>query len=117
NVRDVGVGIEELLDLARVDVFAATNNHVLDSSRDTVVSVRGVHRQVAGAQPAVGCNRGPCLQLFLVVSLHHAVAAYDELAGFAGCYDIGSTRLDDSHVQAGKDPADGAHAMLQAVRG
>jgi hypothetical protein len=34
SVEDVGVGVEELLDLARVDVLAAADDHVLDPAGD-----------------------------------------------------------------------------------
>jgi hypothetical protein len=42
-----GVGVEELLDLARVDVLAAADHHVLDPADDVAVAVLAHLGQVA----------------------------------------------------------------------
>jgi hypothetical protein len=57
HVDDVGVGVEELLDLARVDVLAAADHHVLDPPDDVDVAVVVHHREVAGVHPPVGVDR------------------------------------------------------------
>jgi hypothetical protein len=47
------VGEQELLDLARVDVLATTDDHVLDPADDPHVA-RVIHRrEIAGVHPAV----------------------------------------------------------------
>ena len=38
HLLDFGVGVEELLDLGRVDVLPSPNDHVLDAALDTAVS-------------------------------------------------------------------------------
>jgi MMPL family len=51
DVDDVGVDVEELLDLSRVHVLAAADDHVLDPPHDVEVAVV-VHRgQIAGVHP------------------------------------------------------------------
>ena len=52
GVDDVGVGVEELLDLPRVHVLPAADDHVLDPADDVEVAL-GVHDgEVAGVHPA-----------------------------------------------------------------
>ena len=83
DVLDVGVGVEELLDLPRVDVLAAADDHVLDPPDDVHVAVVGHHREVAGVHPAVGVDGlGRALGV-VPVALHDRVAARAELAGLA----------------------------------
>ena len=55
GVYDAHLGdvVEELFDLARIDVFTATDNHVLDTARDTVETVLVLHTKVTGMQEAV----------------------------------------------------------------
>ena len=50
--QDVRVGVEEFLDLPRVHVLAAADDHVLDPADDIQVAV-GVHDgEIAGVHPA-----------------------------------------------------------------
>ena len=83
HVDDVGVGVEELLDLPRVHVLAAADDHVLDAADDVEVAVGVHHREVAGVHPAVGVDRlGGALGV-VPVAEHHRVAARAELARLA----------------------------------
>ncbi len=49
---DLRVCVEELLDLAREDVLAAADHHVLDAPDDLAVAVLVEHREVAAGDPA-----------------------------------------------------------------
>ena len=74
-----GVGIERGLDLGRIDVLAARDDHVLEAV-DDVEDADLVHvAEVAGVQPAIAQRlRG---QLGLVpVAFHHQRPAHDDLA-------------------------------------
>src|SRR5205085_3053985 len=52
GIADRGMGVQVLLDLARIDVLAAADDHVLDTADDVDVAL-GVHgREVAGVHPA-----------------------------------------------------------------
>jgi hypothetical protein len=67
----LGVAEQELLDLARVDVLAAADHHVLHAADDVAVAL-GVQRgQVAGVHPAVAHRLGGALGV-APVALHHA---------------------------------------------
>src|SRR6185437_4957639 len=51
NILDRRMAVEELLDLARVDVLAAPDHHVLDPADDVQVPGLVHDRQVAGVHP------------------------------------------------------------------
>jgi hypothetical protein len=72
-----------LLDLARVDVLAAADQHVLDPADDVRVALGIDRRQVAGVHPAGGVDRLARARLVLPVAAHDRVAARAELAGGA----------------------------------
>ncbi len=48
---------EELLDLTRINVLAAANDHVLDPAHDVAVSVRIDRREIPGVHPACRIDR------------------------------------------------------------
>ena len=53
HVLDLGVGIEEVLDLLGVDVLAAADDHVLNPPGDAEIAVFIHARHVARMEPAV----------------------------------------------------------------
>src|SRR5699024_11186724 len=80
DVGDVGVGVEELLDLARVNVLPAPDHHVLDPADDVEVAV-GTHLgQITGVHPAVSVDRLGGQVRLLPVPQHHRVPARTELS-------------------------------------
>src|SRR4051795_8372263 len=54
HLRDGGVLVEGLFDLARIDVVATADDHLLLAVDDRVVAVVVLPREIAGAEPAVG---------------------------------------------------------------
>src|SRR5688500_14241845 len=71
--------VQDVLDLARIDVRAAGNDHVLGAvlQRQETVLVEGA--DVAGPQPAIAQSPGRGLRI-LPVARHHRVALDDDLA-------------------------------------
>ena len=63
--------IEELLNLTRVDVLTAADNHILDTAGNAVVAVLIHHTQVTGVQVSVLIDNLGCSLGVLVVTLHH----------------------------------------------
>ncbi len=69
------MGIEELLDLTRIDILAAANNHVFQPPDDVDVAIV-IHRgQIAGMHPAGGVDRFGGRLRIAPVAQHHRVAA------------------------------------------
>ena len=78
------VAQQEVLDLGRVGVEAADDEHVLDAPDDAQVAVGVERAEVAGVQPAVGVDRGRGRLGVVEVAAHHGLAAHDDLARLAG---------------------------------
>ena len=116
HVEHLGVGVEELLDLARVDVLAAADHHVLDAADDVAVALVVDHREVTGVHPAAGVDRFLGLGLVVPVAEHHRVAAGAQLARLAARHDAALV-VDDLHLQVRLDAADGGHAAVDGVVG
>ena len=80
GLRDGRVLVEHLLDLARVHVEPAAQDHVLRAVHDVVVARGIAPGEVAGAEPAVlGDGLGGGLRL-APVALHHVLPADPHLA-------------------------------------
>src|SRR5678815_5117971 len=75
DVQDGGVRVQVFLDLARIHVLAAADNHVLDAAYDVDVTIRVGGRQIAGVHPARLVNRFARRFLVAPVTKHHAVPA------------------------------------------
>ena len=93
--RDVGVGHEDLLDLARVHVEATADDHVLGAVDDVVEAVLVPTGQVAGAEPAVPHHLGRGLGA-VVVALHDVVTADGDLTDAVSAVDRRSSRSSTS---------------------
>src|SRR5207237_7330405 len=100
-------GVAVFLDLARIDVLPAADDHVLDPAGDVDVAL-GVHgRQVAGVYPAGRVHRLGGLAGLVPVAEHHRVAAGAQLAGLAAAHHQAGLRVGDLHLQVPHDLADG----------
>ena len=80
HLADLGMRVEKLLHFARIDVFAAADDHVARAAGDVDASVFAHHAQVAGVQPAVGLDHLRGAFGIAVVALHHRVAAHADFA-------------------------------------
>src|SRR6185503_11567015 len=75
HVEHGGMRVEIFLDLARVHILAAADDHVLDAADDVDVAVLVGGGEVAGVHPAAGVDRVARRLLVAPVADHHAVAA------------------------------------------
>jgi hypothetical protein len=116
HIGDLGVGVEELLDLARVDVLPASDDHVLDAADDLDVAVLAHHRQVAGVHPAPRVDRLRRLLRFVPVAEHHAVAAGAQFARLTARPGHARHRVDDLDLDVRHDAADRAGAAQAYLR-
>ena len=113
HVLHLGVAVQKLFNLARVDVLAATDHHVLDAAYDVHVAL-GVHGgQVAGVHPAAFVNRLAGLGLVAPVAVHDRIAACAELATLAHGHDGTGFGIDDFDFKMRLHPAHGGHAFFQ----
>ncbi len=115
GLGDFGVFEKDLFDVARVDVVAAGNDHVLFAVHDEKIALRVHHGDIAGVQPAVddGLGRGI---LALPVAPHDLGAAHHEFAGLAHRHFPGGiVEIDDARFGVGNRYADAADLALAAV--
>ena len=117
HVVDVRMGVEELLDLAGIDVLAAANDHVLEATGDLVVALVIDGGEVAGVEPAVGVDGVGGGVGHVVVAQHHHAAAGLEFALFAGAHFEVGVGVDQADLHVGQHLAHGGDAALDAVVG
>src|ERR1035438_3586279 len=85
--------IQKLLHLARIHVFAATNDQILRTPRYAKISVRTHRRQVARVQPSVVVNGALRSLQLLIVAFHHQITSRAQFAQIGR-----ATRLNSSHL-------------------
>ena len=101
-----GVLHQRLLDLGRVDVEAAGDDHVLQAVDDEQVALVVEVADVAGVVPAEARGRGGRLRV-LVVAGHHERAAHDDLAALAGRQQRPGLGVHDPHLHQRRGPPGG----------
>ena len=115
HVGDFRVRVDELLDLLRVDVLAAADDHVLQPAGDAVVALGRPKREVAGVKPAVGVDSLSRLFGHFVVPFHDVVAAGDELADLVVAQLFAGFRIDDFVLAFRQVSADACNAVFNRV--
>src|SRR5689334_9951945 len=114
HVLDLGMAIQELLDLARIEVLAATDHHVLDAADDVAIALLVDHGEVAGVHPAGLVEHLGGLFALIPIAEHDAVATGAELATFAARHDL-AVEVDDLDLDMRMNPSDRRHAPLQGI--
>src|SRR5262245_7675173 len=115
DVRNGGVMAHQVFDLLGRDVLAAANYDVFDASGYAHIAVPVHRRLVACAQPAIVVNRRAGGIRVVVITLHHVVAAHDQLTGLVRAESLAGRRIDDPDLHLGQDHADGLGAMFDRV--
>src|SRR6185312_6003283 len=108
------VPVEEFLDLARIDVFTAANDHVLYPPDDVAIALVVKRGEVAGVHPAFPIDRLAGLFLVLPIALHHRIAARAQLSGFTDA-DRQPIRADDLDFDMRLDAANGRDALFERI--
>ncbi len=114
GLLDVGMAQQRVLDLGRVGVEAADDEHVLRPADDAQAPGVVDHAEVAGAQPAVGRQRLRGRLGIVEVVRHDAAAAQQDLAGLARRH-VAALAVDDAQLEAGPGPADRRGDRLDVV--
>src|SRR5215212_608814 len=117
DVRDLGVGIEELFDLARVDVLAPADDHILRPARDPDVPIFVHYREVTGVQPPLVVYDLAGLLLHVVVATHDVVAAGPQFALLFGPSVLVRLHVDDANLYVGELASHAGYPQLQRVVG
>ena len=115
HVDDLRMAVEELLDLARIDVLAAADHHVLDAADDGAIALVVDGREVAGVHPAGAVDRLRGALVVVPVAEHHRIAARAQLARRAGRHHA-ALGVDHLRLQMRMDAPDGGDAPLHRRR-
>src|ERR1700683_3934992 len=112
HVLDLGMAVEEFLDLARVKVFAAADHHVLDAADDVAIALLVDHGEIAGMHPAAGVQYVGGFFRLVPIAQHHAVAAGAQFTAFAARHDA-AFEIDDLDLDMRMNAPDRGHPPLQ----
>ena len=113
---DRGVGEEQVLDLGRVRVEAADDEHVFLAPDDAEAAALVERAEVAGVQPTIGVDRACRLRRVVEVAPHHAVAPDQHLARLSQRLRL-AVVVGDADLEAGTGPTDGGGDGLEVVVG
>ena len=116
-VGNVGVCVEKLLHLARIDVLAAPNDHVLDAPDDIGITLLIHHGQVPGMHPAGAVDCFGCLLRVVPVAQHHRVAARAEFTWRTARHHLIALRVNNLDLEMRQHPAHRCGAALERVVG
>jgi hypothetical protein len=83
NVCDVWMKHEKLLNLARIDVLAAANEQVFDTTRNPLISSIIDCPKIADVHPSVGIDRFVGSLVISPITLHNVVASRADFSGFS----------------------------------
>src|SRR5579871_1069870 len=112
NFANLFVGEQHLLDLARINVGAAGNDHVLGAVLEREIALGVEDADIAGVQPAA-LERGFARLRIFPVTRHHHVALAENFAGrVRGQGAI--LRVRNLHLDASEGPAGGAELFRPA---
>ena len=99
HVLHAGQLVEELFNFSRINVFASTDNHVLDTSGNAVISIFILYAQVARVQESVFVYHFCRSFGILVVAFHGVIAAVAHFALYAHRTFFASLRVNDTYFR------------------
>src|ERR1700733_3709559 len=95
HVADRWMRVQDLLDLSRVDVLAAADDHLLEPALDPVVPALVRRAEIAGVQPARGVDRRTGGSGIVEIPRHHVVATGEDLTDRARGHRLAGRRVGD----------------------
>src|SRR5690242_3243022 len=116
NVDDLGMLVEEFLDLARIDVLPTANHHVLYAPDDVAITVLVQGCEIARMHPARGVDGLAAARLVGPVATHHGISPGQQLAGHARRHDA-AFGIDDLDLEMGLDAPDGGDPPFDGIVG
>ena len=115
DVLNVVMAQQEFLDLARIDVLAAADQHVLDPADDLAIALGVDGGQVAGVHPALGVDRLARALQVAPVAAHHQVAAGAQFAPFADRQRPSVVGIDDLAFGVGLNAPDRRDPLFDRI--
>ena len=107
--------IDKFLKLLGVNIFAASDDHILESSCNSEVTLGSTKRKVARMEPTVLIDRISCSFGHLIIALHYVVSAgYEFAVGIVGklfaCFGVDNLTFD-----LGKRSSYGRHSYFNRI--
>ncbi|CFS04388.1 Uncharacterised protein [Mycobacterium tuberculosis] len=117
TVDNIGMRVEEFLDLPRRDVLAAPDDEVFDPAGDPHVPGRVHLSQISGVHPAVGVDHLRSLLRVIPVPGHHRIASRAELADHPARDRLARGRIHHLDLKVWTHPTDRADPSIHRVVG
>lgn len=111
---DLWVLHKKILDLTRIDVFTAANEHVLESPDDRAITLIIDCCDIARMHPARWIDRLSTPFDIFPIAPHHAIAAGAQLSGHADASHVAG-RIDNLDRDVGMDTADRTDPPLNRI--
>jgi len=104
--HDGGMGVENVLDLAGIDILAAADDHVLAPALNAAISVLVETPQIAGVKPAFGIDCRSRRFRIVEIVFHDGVSASADFADLSDRHNRAGFRTDDLDFGLRHGPAD-----------
>src|SRR6516164_2553900 len=104
--HDRGVCIENVLDLAGIDILAAADDHVLAPALNAAISALVETPQIAGVKPALGIDCRSRRFGIVEIVFHDGVSASADFADLSDRHNRAGFRADDLDFGLRHGPAD-----------
>src|SRR5579864_2869755 len=105
---------EELLDLARIDILPAANDHVFDTADDVAIPVVGNGCEISGMHPSCRVNDLGLSIRLPPVPVHHGIAPGTQLAAHPAWHDA-SPVIDNLHFQMRMNLSNGGYPAVNRI--
>src|SRR5581483_7025745 len=107
HIGNPGTGVQELLDLARINILAAADDHILGAAGDFAIAVLVHGGEITAVQPTVIINGAPRRVGIFVITLHDHVSAPAQLSGSTGRDHLACGHVYDLYLGMRQGFADG----------
>src|ERR1700678_4051794 len=114
DLGDRRVGEEKFLDFTRIDVLAAPNNHVFQSTNNIAVTFLIDSREIARMHESGSVDRSCCRRGIIPIAAHDAVSTGEQLAGDSRG-DDSTLRVDNLDFEMRQDASDRGNAPFEWV--
>ena len=108
--------INEFLDLLRVNILTAADNHILQTACNSVIAFLRSAGKIACVQPTVLVDRRGCCLRHLIVTLHNIISAGYKLSDDLVRTILAGLGIHDLALDFRESASDGRDADFQRIR-